>query len=110
MKIPNWNWNCRRLNEDLTPIPPDCKARLKPGEFRIASLKPETDGHPECVQLALDDLIGTLRRFSAGQGGELPLKIRIRKNNGRSREFQAEVTRSGISIAAETALGATRAL
>ena len=110
MKIPNWNWNCRRLNEDLAPIPPDRKARLKPGEFRIAALKPETEGHPECVRLALDDLTGTLRRFSAGQGVELPLKIRIRKKSGRSREYQAEVTRSGISIAAETALGSTRAL
>ena len=110
MKIPHWNWNCRRLNEDLAPVLPDLKAKLSPGEFRIAAFRLDSGDYPECVQLVLDDIAGTLRRFSSGRGEELPLEIRIRKPSGRCRDYQVSVTREKVRITAETAFGATRAL
>ena len=110
MKIPHWNWNCRRLIED-SPIPPDRSTKIKRGEFSVSGFLIKSDSSADCVRLALDDLSSTLESFVSGRSGvELPLTVNIRNKSGRNRDYTAEISRNGIIIQAETAFGAARAL
>ncbi len=113
MKIPHFDWNHRRLTEDVRPVESDRKARPKKGEFAVSGFQVSLPEMEECVSVALDDLKNTLRILAGdriGQSKTVPLEIVIRSRSGRDRGYRMTLIPAGIRLEAETAFGAARAL
>ncbi|NMA20752.1 MAG: hypothetical protein GX927_09245 [Lentisphaerae bacterium] len=114
--IPNFQWNCQRLVEELPSVPPLPASKLRRGEFPLGTLLLERGVHdlPESVQNASSEFEDFCRRLQpvTGQPEDCRtlLELRITLGKGRSRKYTISIKRGKILIIADTQFGAVRAL